>query len=346
MEFTNTKFVEYLKQAAKQNVRYWYGTTGYKCTIDLYNRKKAQYPQYYTEERTTRYKKDAADKRICVDCIGLLKSFFWCEDPFNFLASDRADYSVKNHYAANGMSDSSANGYFSEAKSKGMEWGTINSIPEIPGVAVTYSGHIGYYIGNGLVVEARGFNYGVVTTRLEDRAWTYWYRIPVIDYQGAFNNDPVYGETTLKKGMRGNAVKQLQQNLIKLGYNLGKYGADGDFGNMTENAVKSFQTTKNLKADGIVGQKTYAAITEALNNTNDFKYLGTRTLRKNNIGEDVKELQTALIKLGYNLGNAGADGEFGNKTENAVKAFQANCKLTIDGIFGKKSFETLKNKIG
>ena len=47
------------------------------------------------------------------------------------------------------MPDKSANGLFSWAKNKGMEWGTIGTIPEIPGLGLAASGHVGVYIGNG-----------------------------------------------------------------------------------------------------------------------------------------------------------------------------------------------------
>ena len=63
-----------------------------------------------------------------------------------------------------------------------MEWGTIDTIPEIPGIAVRYDGHVGYYIGNGRVIEERGFNYGCVETALAGRGWLHWYKIPCIKY--------------------------------------------------------------------------------------------------------------------------------------------------------------------
>ena len=68
--------------------------------------------------------------------------------------------------------------------------------------------------------------------------------------------------------------------------------------------------------------------------------LGSRTLKKGINGKDVKELQIFLINLGYNPGTA--DGKFGDKTFNAVQAFQQDNELIIDGIFGPKSFEVLK----
>ena len=60
----------------------------------------------------------------------------------------------------------------------------------------------------------------------------------------------------LRKGDSGDEVKQLQQNLIKLGYNCGAAGADGIFGNATEKAVKAFQKDNGLTEDALAGEKT------------------------------------------------------------------------------------------
>ena len=70
----------------------------------------------------------------------------------------------------------------------------------------------------------------------------------------------------LKKGRRGDDVKDLQEALIKLGYSVGSYGADGDFGNATEQAVIAFQKANGLDADGEAGPMTFAKINEKLNN--------------------------------------------------------------------------------
>ena len=63
-----------------------------------------------------------------------------------------------------------------------------------------------------------------------------------------------YQSTTLRHGMRGEEVAQIQQALITLGYLKGT--ADGVFGNNTENAVRKFQRKNKLTADGLVGTKT------------------------------------------------------------------------------------------
>ena len=70
-------------------------------------------------------------------------------------------------------------------------------------------------------------------------------------------------------GSEGDRVKALQENLIKLGYDLGKTGADGDFGTKTLTAVKDFQQKHNLKVDGIVGPATEKAIKEAIDKMNE-----------------------------------------------------------------------------
>lgn len=74
----------------------------------------------------------------------------------------------------------------------------------------------------------------------------------------------VLGERTLRKGDEGSDVKTLQQHLMSLGYSLGKYGADGDFGSATEGAVEKFQKDQRLEVDGIYGEKSHAALMKAL----------------------------------------------------------------------------------
>ena len=146
-----------------------------------------------------------------------------------------------------------------------------------PGEAVWIPGHFGLYIGDNLVIECTpSFNDGVQITGLlnikkmeeyPNRRWDKHGFLPWVDYQGAENikpEIPVYhlGDRTLRKEMEGQDVKELQEALIRLGYNLGSYGADGDFGTATEKAVKEFQTKAGIKVDGIFGKGSYAALME------------------------------------------------------------------------------------
>ena len=60
--------------------------------------------------------------------------------------------------------------------------------------------------------------------------------------------------------MKGSDVKELQQRLIDLGYDLGKWGADGVFGPDTASAIRHFQAREGLKVDGIAGYNTFTAL--------------------------------------------------------------------------------------
>jgi hypothetical protein len=70
---------------------------------------------------------------------------------------------------------------------------------------------------------------------------------------------PEDSSSVLKYGSKGDAVKQLQNQLIELGY-IAPGGDDGAFGDVTLLAVKSFQKENGLKSDGIAGEKTLALI--------------------------------------------------------------------------------------
>ena len=54
---------------------YWYGTCVYKCTESLRSRKAKQYPSHYKDSRTDRYNEDIARKKVCADCVGLIKGY-------------------------------------------------------------------------------------------------------------------------------------------------------------------------------------------------------------------------------------------------------------------------------
>ena len=67
----------------------------------------------------------------------------------------------------------------------------------------------------------------------------------------------------LRRGDKGTEVAYIQAILMDLGYDLGSWGADGDFGKKTEEAVKIFQASHGLEPDGIVGPKTLEALESA-----------------------------------------------------------------------------------
>ena len=69
---------------------------------------------------------------------------------------------------------------------------------------------------------------------------------------------------TLRRGSKGDDVALLQTYLYKLGYGLGVYGIDGDYGRDTEKAVKAFQSDNRLVQDGIAGPMTWDALQKAV----------------------------------------------------------------------------------
>jgi hypothetical protein len=171
------------------------------------------------------------------------------------------------------MPDVSADGLFRFARQQGCDWGTIDTIPERPGIAVRYSGHVGYYMGGGIVREWRDYKYGRVDTKLAGRAWTHWYELPFVDYTAQTAKEPeadkvvsvgTLGSRLLKKGCKGDDVKTLQELLLELGYSLPRYGADGEFGSETALAVKNFQYINDLTADGLYGEKSHEVMMDIL----------------------------------------------------------------------------------
>ena len=265
--FTNEHFVAFCLSMLGQP--YWYGTVVYKCTENLRSRKARQYPSHYGSSRTSRYRDDIAKKKVCADCVGLIKGYCWTGGGKGVVESIGTDKTFSSKYGANNCPDKSANSMFSYAKGKGCAWGTMDSLPEVPGIALRSDGHVGVYVGGGYAVEERGFNYGCVKTRVKDRKWTHWYYLPFIDYgEGGSVKPPqteyALGSRLLRKGTEGNDVKQLQEYLLRLGYSLPKYGADGDFGAETEAAVQAFQEDEGLEVDGKYGEKSHAALMDAI----------------------------------------------------------------------------------
>jgi len=159
-----------------------------------------------------------------------------------------------------------------------------------------------------------------------------------------------YAATILKYGMRSPEVRHLQQNLNKAGYFVTANPTDY-FGPATKNAVMRLQKDYNLVPDGIYGPLTEKALMDKLNaiskattqtsNTSlQTQSTVTRTLKYGMQGNDVKELQNALAKLGYF--NTTPTGYFGSITRDAVIKFQKANNLTPDGIVGPLTQKTIQ----
>ncbi len=128
-------------------------------------------------------------------------------------------------------------------------------------------------------------------------------------------------------GDKGDAVSALQKRLKELEY-YDYASITGFYGPVTEDAVKRFQRTNDLTVDGIAGP-----VTLDLLNSDNAKYF---CIYPGDRGSDVEALQARLGELGfYTYGKN--TGYFGTITENALKEFQAQHSLTVDGKAGKNT---------
>ena len=157
--------VVYAIHAWESQWGYVWGTFGQVLTESLLQSKIQQYPSGVGDKEEIIRTKWLG--RRTADCVGLIKSYGWL---------DASSMCIR--YGSNGMPDIGADAMYYNAQIKG----SIDTIPEVPGLAVWHSGHIGIYIGNGEVIEAMGTAYGVVKTKLTERNWTAWLQIPYIAY--------------------------------------------------------------------------------------------------------------------------------------------------------------------
>ncbi len=107
---------------------------------------------------------------------------------------------------------------------------------------------------------ARGYNGPNYAVNGYDKklsaAYEKWARIPDTPWT-APDNDNRPNRSVIGRGSRGDDVKAWQSILLTWGSDLGPWGADGVFGNSTEKATIEWQRAHSLKADGVVGPKTW-----------------------------------------------------------------------------------------
>ena len=134
-------------------------------------------------------------------------------------------------------------------------------------------------------------------------------------------------QPVIRKGSRGDAVSRAQTNLNLRGYDLGR--VDGIFGAKTDRVVRWYQSDRGrygLTVDGIVGPRTWGR-------------LDPQTVRNGSRGPAVTMLQQLLTDYAYDPG--AIDGDFGSNTENAVREFQTDFDLDVDGIVGQNTWAAL-----
>lgn len=161
----NLDLVQWAMEAQKAGWGYVYGTYGDVFNQTMFEFKLEQYPDEVGGHED--FIRQSWLGRRTADCVGLIKGYGWLDPE-----------TKEVNYGTNGMPDIGADTMYENASEKG----TINTIPEITGLAVWHEGHIGIYIGNGKVVQAANTTAGVILTNLNDTAWTHWLKIPYISY--------------------------------------------------------------------------------------------------------------------------------------------------------------------
>lgn len=161
----NLDLVKWSEFAADKGWGYVWGTYGTVLSPDFLESKIIQYPDEVGGKEDF-IRENWLGKRTA-DCVGLIKGYSWYDTA-----------SQMTILVSNGMPDIGADTMYENATEKG----TIDTIPEIPGLAVWKEGHIGVYIGDGKVVEAYGTTSGVIRSELANGGWTHWLKIPYITY--------------------------------------------------------------------------------------------------------------------------------------------------------------------
>ena len=129
-----------------------------------------------------------------------------------------------------------------------------------------------------------------------------------------------------KQGSTGEDVKTVQYLVTAHGH---PTGVDGDFGPATKAAVRAFQSSRGLSADGVVGPQTWPQLIIQVQ-------LGSN-------GNAVSAVQSQIHSRGDGANQITVDGSFSPVTNDAVRAFQTLVGLSVDGIVGPLTWNHLVN---
>ncbi|HEX7352934.1 peptidoglycan-binding protein [Brachybacterium sp.] len=145
----------------------------------------------------------------------------------------------------------------------------------------------------------------------------------------------------LRLGARGAAVTYLQQRLNAHGASL---TVDGVFGSATLRAVRNHQSRAAIGVDGVVGPKTWNALTGGSASAPPASSDGSSQpkLRQGSRGSAVRTLQSSLNASGASIS---VDGVFGRGTASAVRSLQASAGIGVDGVVGPKTWNALNRGV-
>ena len=161
----NLDLVQWAIAAERAGWGYVWGACGQVLTESALASKVSQYPDEVGGQEE--FIRTHWLGRRCADCVGLIKGYGWFDAETQEI-----------NYGTNGMPDIGADGMYEAATEKG----TIDTLPETPGLALWHSGHIGIYIGDGKVIHAANTHAGVIISDVLGSGFTHWLKIPYIDY--------------------------------------------------------------------------------------------------------------------------------------------------------------------
>lgn len=161
------------------------------------------------------------------------------------------------------------------------------------------------------------------------------------------------GEEYPARALYGEAwVRSAQEKLIRLGYDLGEWGADGEDGDRTQDATRDFQRKHGLKDDGIFGPETNGVADQVLATPAppafplpEGSYFGPKSGGSESVSgyfshrEEFKVWQRRMIERGWDLGPDGADGLYGDYAGNVAEGFQREKGLTVDRLIGRDTWD-------
>lgn len=240
------EFIDYLEKEVKNHSIYVIGAQGQhgKEVTEAWIRKR-ETDKRNADRAVAFWKKQCSagygDVLGAFDCSGL--GMYWLQNVKKIFASDMT---------ANGMKGKCER--LTKSELKRGDWVFV-----VDGSG--HASHIGYVVDDDLnIIESRGRDYGVCKSKLSIR-WNYFGRPKIFkdEIEGTDGESMVY-DAPVRIGEKGERVKTLQNALIKNGFKLPKYGADGSFGDETYNAVCALQKSKGFIVDGIAAREEIEAV--------------------------------------------------------------------------------------
>lgn len=182
MELTNTGLIRFCQNML--GAPYWLNTTCVKATKNAYNVNSIRFPEEYSKHPYSYYEQHIKDNEVVTDSIGLIKGFAWTDGGEEIIMRRGTECSLIPYKVnSNGCPDKSVNGLFTWATTQKVKWGSIDTLPEIPGLVLTCNGRLGIYEGKGYVIEASREEQKVVRVPVDKLLWDFWYELPFIKYE-------------------------------------------------------------------------------------------------------------------------------------------------------------------